>query len=190
MPANATIYAITIAAVLLVTTILPAEFGMDLTGIRRILGLTAMGERKMAATVASVEGVKSAAIPQAVVAANAAAAIQYATMSALPLRFDEIEIRLAPNAQVEYKALLAEGEFMMYTWDAAGAKVKFDFHGEPSAEPEGALLSFDKGTGSRSGGSHKAPFVGTHGLFWKNTTQNHIVIKLHVSGFYSNIKRA
>lgn len=87
---------------------------MDLTDIGRVFGLTAMGERKMAATVASIEEEKSAAIPQTVVTANAAAANQYATMSALPLRFDEIEIRLVPNAQVEYKALLAEGEFNVY----------------------------------------------------------------------------
>ena len=78
----------------------------------------------------------------------------------------------------------------MYTRDAARAKVKFDIHGGPSAEPEGAFLSFHKGTGSRSGGALKAPFAGTHGWYWKNTTQNHIVIKLRVSGFYSNIKCA
>ena len=48
-PARATLYSIAIAAALLSTTILPAEYGVDPTGAGRVLGLTSMGERKMAA---------------------------------------------------------------------------------------------------------------------------------------------
>ena len=48
-PARATMYSIAIAAVLLVTTVLPAEHGIDWSGAGRVLGLTAMGEKKMAA---------------------------------------------------------------------------------------------------------------------------------------------
>ena len=186
-PIRATLYSLAIAAVLLVTTILPAEYGVDLSGMGRVLGLTAMGEKKMAAA-RSVGEANAATLP-APVTAKAAPPDQYSTISSLPLRNDDIELKLAPKGEIEYKALLAEGEFMLFTWDAGGAELKFDFHGEPAAGPAGAFLSFHKGTASKSGGSLKAPFTGTHGWYWKNTSDRDVVIKLRASGFYSAIKR-
>ena len=186
-PARATPFSIAIAAVLLVTTVLPAEYGIDWSGAGRVLGLTAMGEKKMAA--AKAVGGANAANLAAPAAGNAAQADQYSTISSLPLRHDEIEVKLAPKGQIEYKALLAEGEFMVYNWDAAGTEVTYDFHGEPAAGPAGAFLTFHKGSTSRSGGSLKAPFTGTHGWYWKNESDRNVAIKLRVSGFYSAIKR-
>lgn len=187
-PGRATLWAVAIAAVLLITTVLPAEYGVDWTGVGRVLGLTAMGERKMA--TASAIGEANAAAPAPVVASPAGATTnQYSTISKLPLRFDEIEVKLAPKAQVEYKTVLAEGESLVFTWDAGGAEIKFDFHGEPAAGPDGAFLSFHKGIASQSGGSLKAPFTGTHGWYWKNPTDSNVSIMLRVSGFYSQIKK-
>ena len=44
---TSTLMAIALAIVLLITTILPAEYGIDPTGIGRQLGLTEMGEIKV-----------------------------------------------------------------------------------------------------------------------------------------------
>ena len=186
-PARATMYSIAIAAVLLVTTVLPAEYGIDWSGAGRVLGLTAMGEKKMAAAK-SVGGANAVTIA-APAPSIAVAADQYSTITSLPLRHDEIEVKLAPKGQIEYKALLAEGEFMVFNWDAAGTEVTYDFHGEPAAGPVGAFLSFHKGSASRAGGSLKAPFTGTHGWYWKNESDRNVVIKLRVNGFYSEIKK-
>ncbi len=43
---RSTIIALIVAALLLVTTVMPAEYGSDPTGIGRLLGLTQMGEIK------------------------------------------------------------------------------------------------------------------------------------------------
>lgn len=195
-PARATLWAVMLAAVLLVIIVLPAEYGIDLTGVGRILGLTPMGERKMVAASAVVVARDAARVtPPAAAPAlpttadKGALTNQYSSMSQLPLRHDEIEVKLAPQGQVEYKTVLTEGEFLVFTWDAGGANLKFDFHGEPTSGPSGAFLSFHEGTASRSGGSLKAPFTGTHGWYWKNPTDTPVVIKLRVSGFYSDIKR-
>ena len=187
-PGRALVHAIVIAAVLLATVVLPAEYGIDPTGLGRAIGLTAMGERKKAEATGVAGEAKPGAVAKAAAPAPSAASDQHATTSAQPLRFDEIEVALAPNGEVEYKATLGEGEFMSYTWDAAGAKVMYDFHGEPAAGPAGAFQSFQKGTASTAGGSLRAPFAGTHGWWWKNPTQRGVVIKLRVSGFYSSIK--
>ena len=195
-PAKVTLWAVTLAAVLLVIIVLPAEYGIDLTGVGRVLGLTSMGERKMAAVNSVVVASDATRVPApaatpapAAVASQSALANQYSSRSQLPLRHDEIEVKLAPQGQVEYKTDLMEGEFLVFTWDAAGANLKFDFHGEPTGGPSGAFLSFHEGTASQSGGSLKAPFTGTHGWYWKNPTDSPVVIKLRVSGFYSDIKR-
>jgi hypothetical protein len=199
-PAFATILAAAIAAILLVVAVLPAEYGIDWTGLGRAFGLTAMGKRKMAeskpvnntsAAAVAASATTPAVVPAATPVATSASAApeQYSTISTQPLRNDEIEVKLAPKGQAEYKAVMSEGEFLTFTWDAAGASLEFDFHGDPAAGPAGAFLSFHKGSAAGSGGSLKAPFTGVHGWYWKNTTDKNVVIKLRVSGFYSEIKR-
>lgn len=183
-PAKATLWAIAMAAMLLVTFVLPAEYGIDLTGAGRLLGLTTMGERKMAAASPA-----SSPVVPAVANKNVAQRPQYSTTSTLPLRVDEIDVKLAPKGEIEYKTVLPEGESLVFTWDAGGANLEFDFHGEPASGPSGAFLSFHKGTASKSGGTLRAPFTGTHGWYWKNLTDKNVAIKLRVSGFYSEIKR-
>lgn len=54
---RSTLLAIVAAAVLLVTTVLPAEYGIDLTGIGRVLGLTQMGESKQRAYTQTLSAV-------------------------------------------------------------------------------------------------------------------------------------
>ncbi len=128
-PGRAALWASLIAAVLLVTAVLPAEYGIDWTGVGRVSGLTPMGERKMAAAKMIGEA-QAATLAPATAQVNGAATDQYSTISKLPLRHDDIEVKLAPKGQVEYKTILPEGEFIVFTWDAGGANLKFDFHGE------------------------------------------------------------
>ena len=184
-PAKASLWALVIAALLLVTVVLPAEYGIDWTGMGRVLGLTGMGQQKVASA-------KTAAAPHVAVASPATAASppsSHAVASQGPLRTDAVDVTLPPNAEIEYKAVLAEGGTMVYEWDTGGAPVTFDFHGEPSAGPQGAFLSFQKGSASKGAGTLKAPFAGTHGWYWKNDTAGTVVIKLKASGFHSELKR-
>ena len=90
-PVRATLWAFVIAVVLLGTLVLPAEYGIDVTGAGRLLGLTTMGERKMAA--ANVTSTTNTAPPvPTIVTNNSTAAVQYSTISNLPLRFEEIDV--------------------------------------------------------------------------------------------------
>ncbi len=43
---RSTLIALAVAVLLLVTVVLPAEYGIDATGVGRVLGLTRMGEIK------------------------------------------------------------------------------------------------------------------------------------------------
>lgn len=185
---KATLWAIVVAAVLLVTVVMPAEYGIDWTGSGRVLGLTSMGLQKVAAAKAAAAPAPVSAVAAQGVPASAAGP-QYAATASLALRIDSVDVTLPPNGEVEYKAVLDEGQTIVYQWDAAGSAVKFDFHGEPSAGPQGTFLSFEKGSASKGAGTLKAPFAGTHGWYWKNPTAAAVVIKLKVSGFHSDMKR-
>lgn len=183
-PGKAALWALAIAGVLLVTIVMPAEYGIDWTGAGRVLDLTSMGRQKAAAA-------KAAALPAVAMQppGTGASPVQYAAVSARPLRSDSIEVTLPPQGEVEYKAVLAEGDAIVYEWDAAGAVVKFDFHGEPAAGPSGAFLSFEKGSAARGAGTLKAPFAGTHGWYWQNPGPATVVIKLKAAGFHSEFKK-
>jgi hypothetical protein len=184
-PGKAMLWSVAAAAALLVVVVLPAEYGIDWTGAGRVLGLTTMGKQKVAAA-------KAAAAPAAVAAANGSSApapVQYATSAGRALRNDSVDVTLPPKGEVEYKAVLAEGDVIVYEWDAAGASLTFDFHGEPDAGPQGAFLSFEKGSAAKGTGTLRAPFAGTHGWYWRNQTAATVVIRLKVSGFHTDMKR-
>jgi hypothetical protein len=185
-PLKATVIAALAAAAILVAVVLPAEYGIDWTGIGKLTGLAAMGRDKVAAAKA-VE--KEAAAPAVAAAPAKGGAETVATSSTRALRSDALEIPIAPGVGLEYKAVLAEGESMVFDWDAAGAELRFDFHGEPAAGPEGMFLSFKKGAATKDAGSLRAPFAGTHGWYWKNAGSAPVVVKLRVSGFYSELKK-
>lgn len=185
-PLKATVIAALAAAAILVAVVLPAEYGIDWTGIGKVTGLAAMGRDKVAAARALEQ---EAAAPAVMATPAKAGADTPATSSARALRSDAIELRIAPGVGVEYKAVLAEGESMVFDWDAAGAELTFDFHGEPEGGPEGMFLSFKKGAAAKHAGSLRAPFAGTHGWYWKNAGSAPVVVKLRVSGFYSELKK-
>ena len=185
-PLKATVIAAVAAAAILVAIVLPAEYGIDWTGIGGITGLTAMGRDKVAAAKALE---REAAAPAVAATAPKAGAEAVTTSSTRALRSDTLEVPIAPGVGLEYKAVLAEGESMVFEWDAAGAELRFDFHGEPTAGPEGMFLSFKKGAATKDAGSLRAPFAGTHGWYWKNAGSVPVVVKLRVSGFYSELKK-
>ena len=70
---RSTFIAVIVAALLLVTCILPAEYGVDPTGVGRVLGLTQMGEVKMALAEEAANNAAAEASADSVIAASEAA---------------------------------------------------------------------------------------------------------------------
>lgn len=67
---RSTVVAALVATTLLITTILPAEYGIDPTGIGRALGLTQMGEIKVSLAAEAMAAGAQAAPPVAAAAAE------------------------------------------------------------------------------------------------------------------------
>jgi hypothetical protein len=171
---RSTIIALIVAAVLLVTTVLPAEYGTDPTRIGRALGLTQMGEIK-------VQLAEEAAKHNAEQLANAAAVV-----APTPEKSDTTTVTLKPNEGVEYKLEMSKGAKAKYEWVSAGGPVNHNLH----TDTAGGSHSYSKGTGvEKDSGEITAVSDGYHGWFWRNRNANDVTITLKTSGDYKNIKK-
>lgn len=160
------------ACAILITIVLPAEYGIDPAGTGRLLGLSAMASSRTPAT------------------ATAAAAV----MHEHPHKFysERVEIVMEGHEELEYKATLALGEPLLYTWRVQGGPVYFEFHGEPTEGewPEDFYQSYQiKESSEGEQGSFVAPFTGQHGWYWQNLSDHPVTITLEAIGYYSKLGR-
>jgi hypothetical protein len=164
----ATAMAAAVAALILVVAVLPAEYGIDLLGTGRALGLTALSGTTPAET-------SPPAAPTPTVNAAAAKTTPFAT--------DIYKVELRPFEGVEYKYRLEQGAALVYAWDAS-TPVEFEFHGEPDGAPEKYFDSYAKGTAATGQGTFTAAKAGIHGWFWKNHSASRVTVTLRSAGFY------
>lgn len=200
---RSTIIAAVSAVVLLFTVVLPADYGVDPTGIGRVLGLTQMGEIKVRL---AKEAEEDAAATEALNKADAAAAanqqakpVQTAKPDAVqvpqapgvptagqPSWRDEMTFTLTPGQGTEVKMKMKEGEKALFSWTVQGGVVNFDTHGDAL----GRSISYEKGRGVASDeGELVAAFTGNHGWFWRNRGEANVTVVLKTGGDYSDIKR-
>ena len=191
---RSTILAAVSAVVLLVAVVLPAEYGIDPTGIGRVLRMTDMGEIKQQlaaeavadAAAASATPAATAQAPQpAVSEAAPVAASATAATPAIEWR-DEIPFTLTPGEGTEIKLTMAEGGKAHYQWVVEGGAVNYDTHGDAP----GKSISYVKGRGvAADEGVLQAAFTGNHGWYWRNRGQADVKLILRTRGDYSDIKR-
>jgi hypothetical protein len=164
--------ALAAAAVILLIAVLPAEYGIDPTGIGRAIGL-------LRPPVSAV----SLSIP---VTPEAAATV---TRSEAAFRSDEMTLSLKPGEGAEIKATMVKGGSYVFSWTVEGGTVEFDMHGEHT-DGSGGEASYAKGEEAASlHGTFHAPFDGRHGWFWQNLTWEPVTVKLKTSGFYAKIEK-
>lgn len=183
---KATAIALVVATVLLATIVLPAEYGMDPTGLGTSLGLTAM----------SAELSEEEALPQGAADASAPAtedpvsALTAVWKSQTPHRSDEMSLTLQPNEGAEIKAKMRSGERFVFTWAVADGAVNFDMHGEAYNAKNGEFTSYWKGNAQSNGhGVFVAPFDGTHGWYWRNRGKAPVTVRVQTTGFYEQLFR-
>lgn len=177
---KATAVALAVAGAILVGAVLPAEYGIDPSGIGKALGLTRLnGGARPAAEVTP------AASPSAGAAATAPVA-----RTAHAFRSDEMTITLLPGEGAEIKAAIGKGERFVFSWSSEGGPVKSDMHGEPLNAGPRDFSTYWKTARQESGrGSFTAPFDGIHGWYWRNKGSAPVTIHVQVSGFHDKLFR-
>jgi hypothetical protein len=179
--------AVVFASALLVTVVLPAEYGVDPTRVGSLLGLTEMGRIKMQlAAEAEAEEAGAQPAPVAPAAVAAAPTAGGASETAPGVRTDETVLTLAPDQGAEIKLVMEEGARVAFTWTSSGGAVNFDTHADRPGTP---YHGYGKGTEQRVEGELVAAFTGSHGWFWRNRTGEPVTITLRTSGAYSEVKR-
>ncbi len=175
---RATLTAAAIAGVLLVTVVLPAEYGIDPTGVGRATGL-------YRAPDAAAEPLPETAADGTSAAAGTSTGSLF--KSATPYRSDEMSLTLAPGEGAEIKAQMNAGERMVFSWTSAGGGVDVDMHGE-AADKTGGDRSYWTGEFEAGGhGAFEAPMTGNHGWFWQNLNDTPVTITVKTSGFYRRL---
>jgi hypothetical protein len=165
--------ALLVAGVILVVAVLPAEYGVDPTGIGRRLGLTAMSD-----VAKSVEALGTGR--------TAAAAGGVQTLAPRDRKFQEetVDFKVGPGEFIEYKYRLEKGEALLYSWKATGP-VNVDVHAEPDGAPRGYAESYEKKSRvAQASGTLTAPFSGIHGWYWQNQGKGGVTVTLSSAGFY------
>ena len=190
---RSTLLAAVSAAVLLIAVVLPAEYGIDPTGIGRVLRLTEMGEIKQ--QLAAQAAADATAPPAAALPAPTAPALPAAPQVPAPVAEaaqpapwrDEMSVTLTPGEGTEIKLRMQEGDKAEYSWVVQGGAVNFDTHGDGG----GRSISYEKGRGVPADeGELVAAFTGNHGWYWRNRGQANVTLVLRTRGTYSDIKRA
>ena len=198
----ATVCALVAAGLILITFVLPAEYGIDPLGSGRALGLTAMAD-------VSEQPQMPAAAPQP----DPAAAQEAATIVPVweqsprgvapkvkgaflpqpaPFQIDSREMVLAPKEGMEIKYNMKKGAGLIYSWTASGT-LTFEFHGAPNVKPAGKegtdyfeSYELDDAVGKNEmHGTLVAPTTGIHGWYWENKTAEPVTLKLVSAGFYN-----
>jgi len=168
------------AAAILVLFVLPAEYGIDPTGVGRLTGIAGM------AAGSEAPKADAAARPQAT--APAALPAKASIERQGTLREDEMTITLEPHSGQEVKANMNAGESFVFAWSSEGGPVKADMHGEKLNAAEGEFTSYWKEKQITGGkGDFTAPFAGTHGWYFRNKGDVPVTVKVRTAGFYKNL---
>ena len=194
---RSTLLAAAAAAAILVTIVLPSEYGVDPTGLGRVLGLTEMGEIKVQlAQEAAADAETTASAQNAPPASAATGPIAVTTVAAKPAedagpagdgRRDQMSISLAPGEAAEIKVKAAKGARIGFDWAVSDGHVNYDTHADA---PGISYHGYGKGresTGER--GELVAAFDGSHGWFWRNRSDGPVTLTLRTNGAYSDIRR-
>jgi hypothetical protein len=169
---KATLVAAGMAALLLVTVVLPAEYGIDKTGAGRLLGLTEMGRMKRAA----------AENDRATPAANLPPLDYKAGQTG------ELRVALAPGEGREVKASMRAGGTMRYEWSTNDLPIHYELHGEPRGAAKGVYTSYKIAVSKGESGDFTAPMEGTQGWYWRNDTPMPVIVSVKATGEWAKFE--
>lgn len=204
---KATFAAVIVAAVILVTMVLPAEYGIDPTGIGARLGLDALSSTAETAeqplpqpqpavnsmlSIPDTEAATAALTAKAGEAFGANAGQSFdpkaVSLRGTPYRRDTLTVTLPPGKGAEVKAMLKSSDGMVFHWKANG-DVALDMHGERVGIKNAWTSYAIEKVKREAAGTFIAPFDGSHGWYWQNRGTDPVTVQIEVAGFQEKLYR-
>ena len=186
---KATTLAIAVAGVILVTTVLPAEYGIDPTGVGSRLGLDVLASTAEAAELPPTATNTAEAALDAV--GQPAKPVEASVVSKREgkYRSETLSLTLPPGKGAEIKAAMKTGDGMVFHWSANG-DVAVDMHGERTGAAKDEYTSYwIEKVQRQASGSFTAPFDGSHGWYWLNRSSEPVTVQVEVTGFQEKLYR-
>ncbi|MHB1179598.1 MAG: hypothetical protein ACYCZO_14870 [Daejeonella sp.] len=191
------IIALVIGISLLITAVLPAEYGIDPTGVGKLFGFSRLyvpGESE-AVPVSSGQGTqqsfpfikleKAGSGPEV---KRPAEADNPAPEKQLAEREDSLKVTVPAGKGIEYKINMLKHGKMKYEWATDKGVVYFDFHGEVKQAKEAKAVYFESYTIAYSNnmvGTFLSPYAGKHGWFFRNNGNSDVIVTLRLKGEYA-----
>jgi hypothetical protein len=185
--------ALAVAGVVLVTAVLPAEYGIDPLGIGGALGFTELNAAptrtlEIKDVLGGNETVREVEIP----AFNEPVPLPNPAVHQVedrPIQTRTMTLTLEEGQQTEIKTVLRASKIITYTWKTDGGLVYCDLHGHDPAAGQDFFVRYreDQDGATEATGSLVAPFDGEHGWYWLNIAEGPVTITLTVTGFFDDI---
>ena len=191
------IIALIIGTTVLLTAVLPAEYGLDPLGTGELFGFSKLYQGNKQPenneTYSSLNFKKlkmekigsPPSVPKPSEADNPPPEVQYAE------REDTIEVVVPAKKGIEYKFKSLKYGNIKYEWTTDKGIVYIDFHGEVKQEnpPKNVFYeSYTLAYSNNMAGTLTAPFEGKHGWYFRNETNKDIVVTIRLNGQYQLFK--
>lgn len=193
---KATVIAVIVGFILLITAVLPAEYGIDPTGAGKLFGFSRLyvaedvtsgtaGSATMASTNFPLVKMEKAGSGPDV--KRPAEADNPAPEKQLTQKEDSVQVTVPAGKGIEYKINMLKHGQMKYEWTTNKGILYFDFHGEVKQAKEAKAVYFESYTIANANnmvGTFLAPYEGRHGWFFRNNGSTDIVVTLRLKGQY------
>jgi hypothetical protein len=191
------IIALLIGSVVLLTAILPAEYGLDPLGTGELFGFSKLYQDNAKAEIIDTNSrlnfkkikMEKLGSPPSVLQPNEAdnppPEAQYRQ------RADTIVVVVPAEKGIEYKFKSLKYGSTKYEWATDKGIVYIDFHGEVKQEQPPANVFYESYTlaySNNMAGTLTAPFEGKHGWYFRNETNEAIVVTIRLKGQYELFK--
>lgn len=160
------------AAGIAVAFVLPAEFGIDPTGIGQMTGLTSISN-----PTTSPELARGAQRKGVLTLLDQVPAVE-------PGNRDRWQFELGGYESIEFKYTIPEGERMTFSWQSS-QPLHYDMHAHPFEGGVDLTESYRLGDATTLHGRYVAPFTGIHGWYWQNRSLKPVKLILEASGGFS-----
>lgn len=164
---------------MLFAAVLPAEYGIDPTGLGSALGLTKMGQLKMQLAKEAQEATLREA--------NAARITNAPLTADTGIKNDSMVVEIGAGESIEVKLAMLKGQRAEYTWQADSGEVYYDLHGHTLKLPRMAPHRYSEGTLRGAQGEIAAEFNGVHGWYFENRSDRTLRIVVKAWGRYQSM---
>lgn len=161
--------ALVAGAAVVVMFVMPAEYGLDPTGVGAATGIIEISQPPK-----SNPYLRKGLQRKGVLTLST-------TLPDEPGARDHWEFELLPYEGIELKYDIAEGKAMTFHWQATGP-LDYDMHAHPFVGGTDLTESYSIEAAKSMRGRYLAPFTGIHGWYWQNRSLEPVKLTLDASG--------